>query len=164
MSIKNDKGFSLVEQLVIILVIGILASIGVASWNQLIRRMEVRATNSLIQAAINKTKSKARTEKVSYFLYLDKQEQKYAIAKRGTSLVEANWQKLPHSKTVTVEWSGINLLNRYSVASFDWRGTVEPLYMGRFVSSHQNIKSCVGIATLLGATISAEGDKCTSEW
>ena len=161
---KSEKGFSLVEQLVIILVIGILASIGVASWNQLIRRMEVRATNSLIETAINKTKSKAKTEKVSYFFFVDKQEQKYAIAKRGTSLVDANWKSLPHSKTVTVEVDGKILLNRYSITSFDWRGTVNSSSIARFVSSHRNIKSCVGVVTLLAATITAEGDKCTSKW
>lgn len=60
------KGFTLLEVLVVLLIIGILAATAGVSWNSFVNRQRVSAVQTAAQRAIEKAQSEARSRQLSY--------------------------------------------------------------------------------------------------
>jgi hypothetical protein len=77
--------------------------------------MKVRATASQLQTEIYRTKSLAKREKVTSFMYFDSANSRYAIVKRGTAIAGVNnWENLKYPE---VKWKRCV---RYKGPSFDF--------------------------------------------
>ena len=63
---KSETGFTLVEVLVVVLIVGIIATIAGPSWLTFTNQRRVTAANDVVLRALQEAQSKAKKEKVSY--------------------------------------------------------------------------------------------------
>ena len=63
---SNDAGFSLLELLVVILIVGILSAIAAPSWLNFLNQRRATAVHEAVWGAIREAQSRAKTEKVNY--------------------------------------------------------------------------------------------------
>lgn len=67
---KGDAGYTLLELLVVIILIGAIAAIGAPSWFGFLSQRQVNASNDLILRALQEAQSQAKNKKQSYSLSL----------------------------------------------------------------------------------------------
>jgi prepilin-type N-terminal cleavage/methylation domain-containing protein len=99
---KSDAGFSLIELLVVVVIIGALAAITAPGWIAFVNRQQVNKANDAILAALQKAQREAKKQKLSYSVSFktDNNIQKFAIYRAknpdGTNAVpnSSNWENL----------------------------------------------------------------------
>ena len=171
MSVKDTKGVTVVELLVVLLIVGILASILGLTWNSFVARQEVRATTDRVYWALQSGKTLAKANKVSTEVCFKKTstETQYSAHKWEAALPCANakWQKLSSISKAEIDIDNSTFLRRIDGDStkwrslFNWDGTTRGR-LGRIVikSRQTNSKGCVFVSTLLGAMRTAQDEDC----
>jgi prepilin-type N-terminal cleavage/methylation domain-containing protein len=172
---KNNKikGFTLIETLIVVVIIGIITGLSIPSWFSFVNRQRMKAVNNdLIQSLLD-VQNKARQDSTAYtieFRYqtTDKKIEQVTYIGNPTEdqsdIPEANWQEL-ETQYPEIKIDDSNN-TRYSV-TFDYRGRIDD---GSIINVGDNIaltftnssstKKCVLIKTLLGAMESVSDDKC----
>lgn len=185
----SSRGFTLLEILVVVIIIGVLAAIMAASWTAAMNRQRVNAVRDQVNRVIQQAQTDAKRTgiaRVVVFGGRDGTSLEAAITvptlnpntgRTGGFITDFNsvtgWQSLGSQEVSTrnVEFAILPGAERQLI--FESNGTISKASMARAVSenvifgfnvrpkgSNVNANRCVIVGTLLGATRTADGTNC----
>lgn len=179
---KPTAGFTLVEVLVVVVMVGVLATIVGPSWLGFVNRQRANKANDVIFAALQEAQREAKNTKLSYSVSFKNDGNIAQIAvHQGTS--PSNWRNLGEElgikpgqfKLLTnltannTAGASVNLdpnyLNTAQTITFDYTGNLTNPALGtsgiKIVVASNHIKRCVIVRTLLGAMVTQKDNKCS---
>ena len=173
---KGDGGFTLLEVLIIVLILGIFASIAAPSWLAFINRQRVRTVNDRVFQSLRLAQSEAKRTKSAVTitfsaLPVDPPTVTFVppLPTGGsTQVLNAGGEIKPGTITLltNVTTAGGADLPLNSII-FDYQGNVKQFPpIGRFVvsvsASPNGAKQCAIVETIIGGMRTAEGSECTT--
>jgi prepilin-type N-terminal cleavage/methylation domain-containing protein len=152
----QQAGFTLLEILVIVVIVGILATIAAPSWLQYVANRQVEAAQDEIYQGIQQAQTQAIAQRSTWQFTVREQDEQVAWAIHPQSIAVddiSTWQAF--DPKITVDWDNTLESNQEQVytLTFDFKGMVETQSIIT-VEDRADIakKKCVLINNLLGRT------------
>jgi prepilin-type N-terminal cleavage/methylation domain-containing protein len=152
---RSNRGFTLVETLVVVVAIGILIGLGLPNWLAFVETRRLNTAQSEIYHAMRQAQSQAKKEKLTWQASFREHNGivQWAVHPATVNPSAAHWNKLDTNvrldeETTLRESDGIRQIQ------FDYRGSVKQPPLGRVTLSSKytgKAKRCVYISTILGA-------------
>ena len=174
---KSDGGFTLLEVLIIVLILGIFASIAAPSWLAFINGQRVRTVNDRVFQSLRLAQSEAKRTKrdITVTFKYDPNPPTAPVADPPT--VTFNPPLATGGSTQTLDGGGeikpdtIKLVFNAPSITFDYLGNVNPLppdpvdpNVSRFVATVSTVKGaakqCAIVETIIGGMRTAQGNEC----
>jgi len=174
---KGEGGFTLLEVLIIVLIVGIFASIAAPSWLAFINRQRVRTVNDRVLQTLRTAQSEAKRTKSDRVVTFNTSDDP------PTATIKTDPAQNPPLQTVTFNGGGEikpgtiklstnkPLVNNAASITFNYQGNITspaiesstpPKSTDRFIltvaPSRGGGKQCVIVETLLGAMRTDEGE------
>ena len=172
---KGDGGFTLLEVLIVVLILGIFASIAAPSWLAFINRQRVRTVNDRVLQTLRSAQSEAKRSKrdITVTFNYDPNPPANPVADPPTvtftpalatggseQKLDAGGEIKPGTIALTVNTPGAPTTPPNSIV-FDYQGNLTtgttPFYV-TVAASGGGTKQCVIVDTLLGGMRTAEGE------
>ena len=90
----SNSGFTLIEVLVVIVMVGILSAIAAPSWLGFVARQRLNKSNDAVLAALREAQREARNRKLSYSVSFRTKDQKPEVAIHRHDLAPQYWRSL----------------------------------------------------------------------
>jgi prepilin-type N-terminal cleavage/methylation domain-containing protein len=172
---KKKRGFTLIELIVIVIIIGISATIVGASWLGFINNQRLKTGQEQIVRSIESAKSQAKTNKMTYQVsFKDDGIVKYAIHQVNDNINTVNWQTLDPNIRISdplISPTDSNDTTLYHQSSnqvwrvqFNYQGHTNG-QLGKITIRIRNggsAKRCIIVSTLLGAIRTANNQDCSN--
>jgi prepilin-type N-terminal cleavage/methylation domain-containing protein len=147
---QENAGFSLVEVIAVVLMIGILAAIALPSWSAFVNRQRVNKANDAVLAVIQQAQTEAKKKKLSYSISFTTNSSQVvkviaypASSNPPTDTNDIPWQSLggdlqipngavllgtnitsPNTSGTTSYGSAYNATNKSQTITFDYLGVL----------------------------------------
>ena len=156
----SNSGFTLLENLTILLVIGILAGIAVPSWFSLLNTIRLNDAQSKVYQALRQAQSQAKKEKLTWQVSFREENNvlQWSVHPGKIHPSDAIWNNFDASVRLDSETT-LRRSNRVRQIQFDYLGSVRKPPLGRITLSSKfggKAKRCVFISTILGALRTAK--------
>ncbi|MGV0105755.1 prepilin-type N-terminal cleavage/methylation domain-containing protein [Nostoc sp. DSM 114167] len=188
---QQDAGFSLIELIVVLLLVGILAAIAAPGWAAFVNRQRINKFNDAVFAALQEAQREAKNKKLSYSVSFRKNSTTQEVAIYRTDIGISTWKPLGTDVGVSSDkfLLGTNLnsttentadstvsysLNASAKITFDYMGTLPNASLGTSglqivvavpssanPTSPSSVKRCVIVKTLLGSMVTAKDNNCS---
>ena len=162
--IEEQAGFTLLEVLIVVLLVGILAGIAAPSWLAFVNCRRVSAVQDRISQEIRNTQSEAKKNKGSYSISFRtfNQSPQVAIYRVGSSPI---WNNLGQDLGISPGQVLIYTNAPNNTVTFDYLGTVQPETTGSSIvaalpGQNQSCKRCISVKTILGVIQTGKGSEC----
>ncbi len=159
---KIQAGYTLIEVLVVVMIVGILSAIAAPSWLSFTDNQRARTSQSRVYSAIKDAQSSAKTRKIGYQVSFRTnngvgQYVKHPTASKPAPTNTAGWNALAWQNVesgITIDASAINPEVTGQIYSFQFKS--DGTYNGtanKYVKLQKDgvTKYCVVLSTLLGA-------------
>ena len=161
---RSNSGFTLIETITALLMIGILSAIAAPSWFALIKTQHLNIAQDQVYRAMREAQSQAKKEKLTYHASFREQNNnvQWAVHLATIDPSNAKWNDLDPSVQLDVVESTLQLSNGVRRVPFDHIGTLKPPF-GRITLSSKSggkAKRCVIVSTILGAMRTAKDNSC----
>lgn len=151
-------GFTLIETMAAIIIIGVLSAIAVPSWISLVSSQRVSSVRSQVFQTLKTAQNEAKRTKSDIKVEFD------VTANPPKMAVNGRWQTLGMGeiKSGMIQLSAKANNTPINSIDFDYMGGVstDPVYLTILVPGNNSLKQCVIIQTILGATREASGTDC----
>lgn len=150
----SDRGFTLLEVIATVLIVGILSAIAFPSWLSFIQNRRLNIAQNQVYRSIREAQSQAKNAKLPWqasFREVNNVVQ-WAVHPTTVAPTNASWNNLDNHIKIDSETTALNS-SRLWQAKFDYQGNVTPP-LKRITLSHKDggkLKRCVYISTILGA-------------
>ncbi|MBN1546780.1 MAG: prepilin-type N-terminal cleavage/methylation domain-containing protein [Syntrophaceae bacterium] len=138
---KNHKGLSLVELMIIIAIIGILLSVAIPQWQKYTRNSELKTAAREIAGDFFNMKQRAVGETANYRIEFDTNNNSYVMKNADTSSVIGTRNLSDYGAGITI--SGITFSGH--AVDFYSRGTAE--------SGHLDLRNSIGSTATITVNI-----------
>jgi prepilin-type N-terminal cleavage/methylation domain-containing protein len=143
---KNSKsGFTLPEMLVVVVLIGILATLGIPNWLAFVETRRLNTAQNEVHLAMRQAQRQATKEKLTWQVSFREQNGivQWAVHPATVNPSAANWNNLDANVRLDTE-TNLQPLNSLQNVKFDYRGNTQDL--GRITLSSKyggKAKRCV---------------------
>ena len=160
---RSNSGFTFIEMITALLMIGILSAIAAPSWFALIKTQHLNIAQDQVYRAMREAQSQAKKEKLTYHASFREQNNnvQWAVHPATIDPSNAKWNDLDDSVQLDAN-STLQLSNGVRRVRFDDIGGVIPP-LGKITLSSKSggtAKRCVIVSTILGAMRTAKDNSC----
>ncbi|HYW21157.1 MAG TPA: type II secretion system protein [Nodularia sp. (in: cyanobacteria)] len=161
---KLSNGFTLLETLSVVLMIGILSAIAAPSWLAFVQTQRLNSSQSQVYSAMRQAQRQAQKEKLTWQASFREQNSivQWAVHADTVNPSNANWNDL-NANICLDPASTLQLSNGVRRIQFDYRGNVRQPPLGKITLSSKcvgTVKRCVIVSTILGAMRTAKDIDC----
>ncbi len=166
----NSKGYTLLELLIVLFLMGILAAIASASFVGFLQRQRVRAAADIVYRSLSEGRNQATSQKVDYSVDFRRDVDGFSYCVRQSVSECGNWQSFAgiYFARCTFPSEGKNFsvttidVGGVCTASFSWMGSVKGRLGGVYFKPSSQSRLCRGVwtKTLLSVLDNREIDRC----
>ncbi|MBD2137185.1 type II secretion system protein [Anabaena sp. FACHB-1237] len=154
-----DSGFTFLEMIAVLLVIGILSAIATPSWLGFINNRRLSIAENQVYQAMRQAQSQAKKEQVSWQASFKEENNRlrWSVHPTNVDSSQANWYDLDENIQLDAETT-LPLSDGVRRVEFDYLGSVKPPLERITLSSKSGgaSKRCVFVSTILGALRTAK--------
>ncbi|MBX9254340.1 type II secretion system protein [Desmonostoc muscorum CCALA 125] len=148
-----NSGFTLPETLVVVLLIGILATLGIPNWIAFVATRRLNTAQNEVYYAMRQAQRQATKDKLTWQASFREQNGivQWAVHPTTVNPSNANWNNLDGNVRLDSETNFQASLSAVQEVRFDYRGNAKDL--GRITLSSKSggkAKRCVIVSTILG--------------
>lgn len=157
---QSNSGFTLLENLIILLIIGILAGIIVPSWLSFLEKIRLNAAQNQLYQAIRQAQSQAKKEKLTWQASFREQNGilQWAVHPGTVNPINSTWNSIDSRVRLDAETT-LRESDNVRGIQFDYLGSVRKPPLGRITVSSKSggkAKRCVFVSTILGTLRTAQ--------
>ncbi|PHM11153.1 pilus assembly FimT family protein [Nostoc sp. 'Peltigera malacea cyanobiont' DB3992] len=177
---QQDAGFSLIELIVVMLLVGILAAIAAPGWAAFVNRQRINKFNDAVFAALQEAQREAKNKKLSYSVSFRKNSTTQEVAIYRTDIGISTWKPLGTDVGVSSDkfLLGTNLnsttentadstvsysLNASAKITFDYMGTLPNASFGTPIAPSTEppgLKIVVAVPSSANPTLPSSVKRC----